>query len=309
MKRYYLVIFSLFAIGAQAQSLTDGLLMPKGAFCTGFLYTNDQWKDYWEGSLKRDNANIGTVTTQWMTYMGNYGVTDKLNIIAMLPYVKNNLSQGTLTGYEGLQDISLSAKYRFFAKNFTASGLRFFGVGTFSTPVQNYVIDALPAALGMGSTNFTTRVTGNYHLENGWYINVTNGFTFRSNVKLDRPSYFTDDRQFNTNEVLMHNVYDVMAMVGYYKNGIQAEGFYSRQNTLGGSDIRRQDMPFVSNRMNFEKAGALVMYYLPKPKGLALRASYSYTIDGRNVGQSSTFMGGILYTFHFIKNEQIIPQP
>ena len=309
MKRFYFIIFSLLAIGAQAQSLTDGLLMPKGAFCTGFLYMNDSWKDYWEGSLKRDNANIGTVTTQSVTWMGNYGVTERLNIIAMLPYVKTNLSQGSLTGYEGLQDISVSAKYRFFAKDFTASGLRFFGVGTFSTPVQDYVIDALPAALGLGSTNFTGRVTGNYHLESGWYINSSTGYTFRSNVKLDHPSYYTNDHLYNSDIVEMSNVWDLTTMLGYYKNGLQAEAFYSQQNTLGGSDIRRQDMPFVSNRMNFQKVGALVMYYLPVPKGLALRASYSYTIDGRNVGQSTTYLAGILYTFHFSKNETITPQP
>ena len=107
----------------------------------------------------------------------------------------------------------------------------------------------------------------------------------------------------------MYNVWDLTTMAGYYKNGLQAEAFYSQQNTLGGGDIRRQDMPFVSNRMNFQKVGALVMYYLPVPKGLAVRASYSYTIDGRNVGQSSTYLAGILYTFHFSKNETITPQP
>jgi hypothetical protein len=77
---------------------------------------------------------------------------------------------------------------------------------------------------------------------------------------------------------------------------------YIQQNTQGGGDIRRQDMPFVSNQMNFSKVEALAMYYLPKPKYFALRGSYTYTTAGRNVGQSSTIMGGILYTFHFSKS-------
>ncbi len=310
MKRFYLFIFSLFAIGAQAQSLTDGLLMPKGSFCTGLLYTHDQWKNYWEGGLKRDNQNIGTITTQTVTWMGNYGVTDRLNIIAMVPYVKTQSSTGTLHGLEGLQDLSVSAKYRFFAKDFEKSGLRFFAVGTASTPLTNYVIDFLPLSIGLGSTNFTTRLTGNYHLESGWYINASSGYTMRSNVNLDRPAYYSDGQLYSTNEVKMYNTFDFSTMVGYYKNGIQAEAFYSQQNTLGGGDIRRQDMPFVSNRMNFSKAGALLMYYLPKPKNLAVRASFSYVVDGRNVGQATTFMGGLLYTIHFSnKNETIVPKP
>src|SRR6185436_7282593 len=91
----------------RAQTLTDGLMMPKNNFCTGFMYTHDSWKEYWEGELKRENGNIGTVTTQSLMWFGNYGVTDKINVIAMVPYVKTKASMGTLTGMEGLQDLSL----------------------------------------------------------------------------------------------------------------------------------------------------------------------------------------------------------
>jgi hypothetical protein len=99
----------------------------------------------------------------------------------------------------------------------------------------------------------------------------------------------------------MPNVFDVFVSMGYLKGAFQAELNYLQQNTLGGGDIRRQDMPFVSNRMNFQKAGVLVMYYLSKPKNMAVRGSAMYTVAGRNAGQSTTFMAGLLYTFHFAK--------
>jgi hypothetical protein len=51
--------------------------------------------------------------------------------------------------------------------------------------------------------------------------------------------------------------------------------------------------------MNFSKVDALVMYYLPKAKNLAVRLSGAYTVDGRNVGQATTVTAGLLYTFHF----------
>jgi hypothetical protein len=101
----------------------------------------------------------------------------------------------------------------------------------------------------------------------------------------------------------MPNVYDYFLSAGYLHNGLQVELNLMQQNTLGGDDIRRQDMPFVSNKMNFVKGGVLVMYYLPKPKGFAVRGSAMHTLAGRNVGQSTTFMGGLLYTFKFIKNQ------
>ena len=53
--------------------------------------------------------------------------------------------------------------------------------------------------------------------------------------------------------------------------------------------------------MNFSKVDATIMYYVPKPKGLAIRSFIGQTIAGRNVGQSTYFMGGLLYTIHFAK--------
>ena len=71
----------------RAQTIEDHIFMSKGSLCTGFVYDHDRWDEYWEGTLKRDNGNIGTLTTQSVAWMGNYGVTDRLNVIAMLPYV------------------------------------------------------------------------------------------------------------------------------------------------------------------------------------------------------------------------------
>lgn len=301
MKRVLLTACLVIPLAGFSQTLTDGLMMGKKALCTGFLYTHDQWSDYWEGSLKRDNENIGTVTTQSVMWMGTYGITDKLNIIAMLPYVKTKASQGTVTGLDGIQDITLGAKYNFFRKDFEASVLKFFAVGSYGRPVNDYSFDLLPLSIGMGSQRLTGRLTANYKLKFGLYVNSSAGYTWRSNVTLDRPSYYTGGQLYLTDEVKMPNVFDYTVSVGYVKESIQGILTYSQQNTLGGADIRRQDMPFVSNRMNFSKVDALVMWYVPKPKNLAVRASVGYTVAGRNVGQSTTWMGGLLYTFHFEK--------
>jgi hypothetical protein len=286
-----------------SQTLTDWLMMPKKDFCTGVLYTSDQWKDYWEGSLKRDNQNIGTITTTHITWFGNYGLTDKINIIAMLPYVKTSASGGTLTGLEGIQDLTVGVKYNLVKKDMGSGNFSAFGVGSFSTPLTNYTPDYLPLSIGMGSTTASGRLTANYILSSGWYANASAGYVWRNNVSLDRPSYFTDGNIYYTNQVWMPNQMAAIYSIGYYKNALQVEVNVATQNTLGGGDIRRQDMPFVSNRMNFLKVGAVVMYYLPKPKGLAVRAQFSYTASGINVGQATALTGGLFYTFHFAKKQ------
>jgi hypothetical protein len=72
----------------------------------------------------------------------------------------------------------------------------------------------------------------------------------------------------------------------------------TQQRTLGGGDIRRQDMPFVSNRMDFVRLEGLVMYAVPAPQ-LGIRLGMSRIVSGRNVGQSTTLSGGLFHTFHF----------
>jgi len=284
-----------------SQTLTDGLMMAPKTLCTGFMAQQDRWKNYWEGSLKRDNLNIGTFTMQSAMWYGVYGVNEKVNVMAMLPYVSNKVSGGTLHSMQGVQDLSVSGKYKFLQATAGPGTLRSFVVGAFSMPVTNYTPDFLPLSIGMASTNLSGRLTFNYKMETGWYVNVSPAYTWRSNVTLDRPAYYTDGQMYNTSEVRMPNVFDYIIDAGYHKGPLQAELFFMQQSTLGGGDIRRQDMPFVSNKMNFSKVGALVMYYLNKPKNVGLRASANYTVAGRNVGQATSLMVGVLYTFHFEK--------
>ena len=41
------------------QTIDDGVMMAKRDLCTGFVYQHDGWDQYWEGTLKRGNGNIG----------------------------------------------------------------------------------------------------------------------------------------------------------------------------------------------------------------------------------------------------------
>ena len=300
---FVFIILFLLASRASGQTITDHLMMPKKDFCSGFLYIHEQWKDYWEGAEKRDNQNIGIITTSQIMWVGNYGLSDKINLIAMLPYVKTSASGGTLTGLEGIQDLTLAIKYALVEKEISSGTFTAFGILSGSTPLTNYTPDYLPLSIGMASTTVSPRLTVSYKLSSGWYALASGAYVWRSNVSLDRPSYFTDGNIYFTNQVWMPNQFAGFYSFGYNKNALQVELNLTQQNTLGGGDIRKQDMPFVSNRMNAMRLGVLGMYYLPKPKNLALRAQVSYTLNGLNVGQSVAVMAGFLYTFHFGKKE------
>ena len=92
------------------------------------------------------------------------------------------------------------------------------------------------------------------------------------------------------------NVVDYTVSVGYLKHDLNAWLGFTQQTTQGGGDIRRQDMPFVSNRVNFSRVSAMAMYPVPKINAVAFQFEVGHIVDGRNVGQSTTFMFGLLYS-------------
>jgi len=285
-----------------SQTIDDGIMLKKRAFCTGVLYTNDHWARYWEGALERTNGNIGTITTQTTQWAGNYGVTDKLDILASVPYVQTHASQGVLKGQSGLQDFTLAAKYKALSipvKEFGA--LRAILVVAGSVPITDYTPDLQPLSIGLHSKTIAGRGTLNFLGRQGLYLLGSADYTFRGNVKLDRSSYYTNGHLYLSNEVAMPNQFSYNVAAGYRKNNTTIVGTFAQQQTRGGGDIRRQDMPFVSNRMNFSKAGISIAYPVPRIKELQYWFGYTNTFQGRNVGQANTFTTGLMYTLHFTK--------
>ena len=102
------------------------------------MYSYSSWKNYWEGTLKRNNLNLGRVSTQMYGLMGVYGVTRKLNLMFSAPYIKTRASAGTLHGDKGLQDLSLFVKWRPLQKRIGDGRLSLFGIAGVSLPLSNY---------------------------------------------------------------------------------------------------------------------------------------------------------------------------
>jgi hypothetical protein len=294
------VLSGWLAACLHAQTIDDGIMIGRRNLFAGSIYSYDHWDRYWQGSLNRVNGNVGTVTTQVNTLSANFGVTDRLNVIGLVPYVWTNASQGVLSGMQGFQDITLAAKYNAFERPFTSLGsIRVIGVVAGSIPLTDYEPDFQPLSIGNHSKRISGRLTLNFQSYRGWFINGSGAYTWRSDVTLDRPYYYTNDRFYPTDQVDMPGVFDYIASAGYLKRGLMTQFSFSQQRTQGGGDIRRQDAPFISNRMNYSRVGGMVMVAMPKLRDLSLQFAYSYAVQGRNVGQGSTFTGAMLYTVHF----------
>ncbi|MGN6618172.1 MAG: hypothetical protein ACTHJ5_13445 [Ilyomonas sp.] len=300
-RKHPFILFAiiLFAYGSnvKAQTEHDAIMLNKSQWCNGFTYMYSQWDNYWEGTFKRNNLNMGTVSTQSVMYMTNYGITNKLNIMGGLPYVWTKASGGTLHGLHGFQDASVYLKWKLVSTQVGNGKISLFAVGGISTPVSNYVIDFLPLSIGLGSTNLTGRALVDYQVKS-FFVTLGGAYVWRSNVKLDRTSYYTTEQHI-TNEVKMPDMATFNFSAGVRKKYLVAEALVTNMTTLGGFDIRKNDMPFPSNKMNSTVVGAHIKYTLPSYSHLEFVADANYVIKGRNVGQGTTLSGGVYYIFSF----------
>ncbi len=285
-----------------AQTDIDGLMMEKNWFCVGPTGSYISWKNYWEGTHKRDNANLGTVSTSAAMIMGNYGITNKLNVLFGLPYIKTKTSAGTMKGQQGWQDLSLFVKWVAKEKKVGKGILKGIVIAGYSTPVSDYNEDLLPLSIGLQSKTAMLRLMADYQ-KNHWFATVSGTYNFRGNVMLDKDTYYTTELHYSS-EVKMPDATYFNFRTGYRSDVWIVEAIADKFTTLGGFDITKNNMPFVSNKMNATRLGMHVKYETNFVEGLSIVADANTTIAGRNVGQSTGFGGGIFYIMDFSKKEK-----
>ncbi len=283
-----------------AQSPTDGLMMPKGSLCNLVSYSNSQWTNYWEGEKKRSNTNLGTFTTQNVMYMAALGLTEKLNVMVGLPYVKTLASVSYLSGQSGLQDLSAWLKYRIIEKQSNFGDIKLFATLGGSIPTTNYVADFLPFSIGLHTKTASGRLILNYS-KSGFYLTAQGGATLRSKVKIDRNSFIYVNKLYESDEMPVPNAADGSLALGFLNKRFQTAVSLDRFGCLSGDDIRYNDAPILTNKM----ASTSVNWFGRINLGhLSLIVNAGKVLKGRNVGEATSFGGGILYWFQvFDKNK------
>lgn len=307
MKKIIAALLVFAGFSAKAQTDIDAIMMEKNAFCVGPMYGYSSWKNYWEGKLKRDNLNLGKVSTQVYAFMGNYGINRNLNALFSVPYVKTKASAGTLHGMKGIQDLSLFLKWRAINKKIGYGRLSVIGIAGGSVPLDNYVADYLPLSIGLHSKTALARLMVDYQRGN-LFATGSASYVYRDNIKIDRTSYYTTEMHY-TNEVEMPDGASFNFRMGYRSQRWIAEAIVNNWTTLGGFDITRNNMPFPSNRMNATSIGVNVKYVMPFLPELSVVAGGNTVVAGRNMGQSTTVDGSIFYVFNLGRKEKSKTEP
>lgn len=296
------LITGLLPAAGLAQTPTDAIMMEKGQICLAASYSRESWNEYWEGTLKRVNGNIGTLTRQTVTPMFALGIHKRINVLAALPWVKTEASAGQVNGAKGIQDWGLWVKGEVAKIEAGKGNLTIHAVLGLTGPASNYLPDYAPFSLGLGCLDGTARGIVQYKIDNGPYLRIQGGYHLRGECTVERNYYYTTQSVYS-DKVDMPDAVSYGANLGwwFFKESLKIEAAYDGMKSFGGFDIRRQDAGFPSNKMIFTRVGGSVQYYFPFLHGLGVFASGNYILTGRNVGQSTGFTGGVTYFFNIWK--------
>lgn len=303
INRYCMVVLAcvVFSQTVKAQTETDALMIPKNYFCAAGIYTHNSWDHYWEGTFKRENLNLGTISSNVYAVGGNYGLSNRVNVLFMIPYIKTNASAGTLRGQSGVQDISLAVKWLAVKQEVGRGLLSLHAIVSGVIPVGNYQADFLPLSLGMQTKSIALRGLVNYQVGR-FFVAGAGQYVRKDNITIDRDSYYTTEMHY-TNQVAMPNATNFLFSTGYRSLKFNAEATLTKVNTIGGFDITKNNMPFPSNNMDATLAGGIFKYMFQSIAGLELTAGGNYVLKGRNVGQNLSVFGGVYYVFSVKKDK------
>lgn len=272
-----------------AQTAKDHFFMPRNQICMLTGFEQIQWKTYWEGSLYRDNPNIGIHKRNMFHQMAAIGLTDKLNLLAHIPYVSTKNTAGNLLGQSGWQDVQLHLKYALLSKKNTQL-IAILGGGL---PSNRYDSEFQPMSIGAGCSFLTGRLLL-HHSFQSFYLTGHSGLQRNGISRLDRNTYLYGSQLIYSSDVNVPDVLENGLKVGRYKNGVQLEVGVEQFSCLTGDDMARNGMPALTNKRTGANVHAFFRY---QPKNFGVMLRIDRTLVGQNIAQSTGIQTGVLYQF------------
>lgn len=262
----------LCASGPASALDLNGFMPAKGEGTVAFSYTSEGYDEFWVGKTKVSDPGVGEVEIDSISVWARYGLTDRVAVVANVPYV--DASSDGLGGFgdSGLQD--LSALVAFKPWELTGSvNHRLVLAGGVRTPISDYEAN-LPVDLGDGTTDWLLRLV--YQLESGGlYASQQLGYDLRGEDAPDGTPLYTE--------------------VGYTWGQVTANAFYLKYVADGGTDIGEPGFTFPSNQDETERFGAKVFARIGNTLGVFVGGFT--TLDGRNSGDSAGFSAGATFGF------------
>ena len=275
---------------SNAQSPVSGFMKKAGEGSAVLSYSTEKYDHVFLVPLEVDEVPVfNEVTITSINLYGEVGISDKFNLVLSVPYVKSegNATAATLAnnGFEnerkGLQNLRIYAKYNFHSFKLGENTLDLIGAAGFETPLGDYRADeGLQSILAIGneSTSFTGLGIAMFKTKSGVFATGQAGYSFRGNS-------------------VPHALISELKL-GYAASKFYVDAFVANQlSQKDGVDILGNGFTgfFPATRVNYTRVG--VNAYAPLFEGIGLTAGANTYVAGRNLGKSTGFYGGVVYSF------------
>jgi hypothetical protein len=292
------IFVSLICFDVMAQTPWDAIFMPKRELCAAVIYDEARFSNYWEGEKLIENKNIGIFRRQTTTAMLSYGITNFLDATVMLPYIKTSSSGGQLAGVQGFQDINVSLKGRFLSRKSKDFKIDLVGVVGLGTPVSNYLSDYMPYSIGLGCTEFSSRLTSEFSYKEKTYLRLSGAHIWRGATKIERAFYYDNGSVYSEymnvpNAINIHSAFGLLFLDGRLRTELTYWGTWC----TSGDDIRTWVRPQPTNKFEFQQMGIFMQYYFKKFERVSVVTYINQMIAGRNIGKFYNFTLGATYQF------------
>ena len=287
--KLFLSLAVLLPVMAIAQSPVSGFMKKKGEGSVVLSYASEKYDKVFLVPKEIDGVpvfNEVQITSQ--SLYAEYGVTDNFNVVVNLPYITamGSASQEVLTNLNfenkraGLQDIKIYGKYNFHSYVSGNNQIDFIGVLGVEKPMGYKADEGLQSILAIGDNATKLNVSGILMFKNksGVFASGQIGNTFKNNKV---PNALTSELK-----------------LGYAASKFYIDGFFATQlNSSAGVDILQPgfDGFFPATKVNFTRVGVNAFY--PATKHIGITAGANSYLSGRNIGKSTGFYGGLVFSF------------
>ncbi|CAM1345628.1 transporter [Tenacibaculum amylolyticum] len=281
---------------SNAQGMYDGFGIKKGDLSVTASYARSEFDEFYLGDVKQDAVPAhGQINQDIYTLFAKYGITDRLSAIVKVPYFSASNTSNTPdpingnTSISDFQDISIALKLNAYEFNFKKADLRFL-TGVTAVIPTGYEPNGI---LAIGSGAFGIDVRAGLHLQTdiGFFSTLFAGYNFRG----DADNNLTPGGEFN-----VPNAFVTTGKIGYASKFIYVEAWADYANSETGIDIGTP--AFVGNfpETNVDYARIGLTVYKEIIPNLGISAGIGKVIEGRNLGDSIIYSGGITYNMSLL---------
>ena len=298
MKKLNLLSLSIMAMAitstANAQGLLDGFAPKKNELSVTASYTNSTFDEFYVGTDKVDVPVHEEISQDIISLYAKYGITDRLSVVLSVPYISADNDSGLAdpvngeNSISGVQDISVALKYTTASFDLKGNNLDFITGLTANIPTNDYEPNGI-LSLGSGALAIDVTTGLHYKAKSGFFSTVLASYSFRGDAD---NNLLPEGGDFGVPNAFLLN-----SKVGYASDFIYVEAWASLQNSEEGRDISDADFGgrFPETNVDYTKVGITLYKNIIPQIGLSL--GYGKVIDGRNVGQSTTYSAGLTYCF------------